>query len=153
MDQRRVLPAIGRGQILIHAFGQRVVCCIPPLTTPFGQKTVVDNRVDPASQIGLEPPPVPVGKRPFEAVLHEIVGMLQVAAQQCACEPPQPGNVHFEKSRRVWGAPPTDTVFRQRSSLTILRKPLTGISMIRLLDQQRASAREPKKAEVWPQMN
>jgi hypothetical protein len=42
-----------------------------------------------------------MGKCAFEGVLNEVVGRLPVAAQQCAGEAAQPGNLRFDKSGSV----------------------------------------------------
>src|SRR5438034_10706532 len=66
------------------------------------QESIVKDRVEPTAQITLGPTQVPARKGGLEAVLHEIVGALPIAAQQCAGEPAQAGNVCFDHGRLVW---------------------------------------------------
>jgi hypothetical protein len=42
-----------------------------------------------------------MGKRAFKGILNEVVGPLPVAAQQCAGEPAQPGNLLFDTSGTI----------------------------------------------------
>src|SRR6516165_679359 len=65
-------------------------------------KAVVKNRINPATQLSVLSALMPVRECAFEAVLHKIVGPILVAARKSTCEAAQPGNVRFEKRRRIW---------------------------------------------------
>src|SRR6516165_10616888 len=61
------------------------------------KKSIVKDRVKPTAYVACRPTEVPAGDRAFEAVLHEIVGAVTVAAQQGTSESAQAWNVRFDQ--------------------------------------------------------
>src|SRR5271168_3751724 len=88
---------------------------------------MVQNRIEPATQVSVGTPLVPARERPFEAVLNEIVGALSVAAQQRVAVSAQAGDVCFEE----FGGVPGRALHRRRAAIhrtTSNTEPACGIA-------------------------
>jgi hypothetical protein len=108
-----LLPALDPWLLGLQDFCQRSVPDIAPLATSVGNEAMVQNRVDPTTQVSIIAALVPARERPFEAVLNEIVGALSVTAQQRAGVSAQSGYVRFEE----FGGVPGRALRRQRAAI------------------------------------
>jgi hypothetical protein len=96
MFGRRISAAVGARPVKPN----RAVAPAPPLPVALvSQEAMVEDREKPAAQVYIAPAPVPASENTFETFLHEIVGALAVALEQCASETAQAGYVSFEQSR------------------------------------------------------
>jgi hypothetical protein len=88
---------------------------------------MVQNCVDPTTQVSVSTALVPARERPFEAVLNKIVGTLSVSMQQRIGISPQSGDLRFEEFGRVSGCAPR----RRRAAIhwtTSNTEPACGIA-------------------------
>ena len=94
--ERRMSSAVGILSSL-RKFRKAVAQLSLPFAALVAQEAIVEDHIEPAAQIRVEPPPVPAGESMFETMLHEIVGALVVASQQRASKAAQAGYVGFDQ--------------------------------------------------------
>jgi hypothetical protein len=66
-----------------------------------------------------------MGKRAFKGILNEVVGPVPVAAQQCAGEPAQPGDLLFAQSGGIGHCLPFERRLRSSHHKFPARGPAT----------------------------
>ena len=81
VGERLFLPALDARLLGLQEFRQRPPSDIAALATSVGDEPMVQNRVDPTTQISIGTALVPARERPFEAILNKIVGTLSVTVQ------------------------------------------------------------------------
>jgi hypothetical protein len=96
VGDRFFLPSLDTRLLGLQDFRQRAVRDNAPPATSASNKPMVQNRIEPTTQVSIGTALMPARERPFEAVLNEVVGTLSVTAQQRVCVSAQSGDVRFE---------------------------------------------------------